>query len=186
MHNIGYLVCDEKENRKSILAEISEIAREGGDGYHSGVKFHDNIPPFETKEEARDFIKKKDNGWYDDHAVRFYDYSGATKTAKIKTYEEKIAQLTAEQMKYRDEHSVHNFKAKHIGCMKCGSKLNKDYIVGERCPLCHTDLRSETTLKKMEWYKNKKNEYAERIEAEERKQKSKAKIKWLVKYEYHS
>ena len=86
---------------------------------------------------------------------------------------------------YISAHSVRKFQAKYIGCQKCGSKINKEYLRGERCPMCNTDLRSETTLKKIEWYGEKIDEYHSRIEAEKRKQQNKAKIKWLVKYEYH-
>ena len=185
-HNIHYITCRENADRKSIMADIQVHAKMDGDGYSSKMTWHDKVEPFDTQDEAYEFIKKHDNGWYDDHAVRYRDYSGAVETAKIKEYFGKIKELMADEKKYRDEHSVHTFKAKHIGCLKCGSKLNKDYIVGECCPLCRADLRGKTTLEKLEWYKNKKADYYERIEAEKKKQKSKAKVMWLVKYEYHS
>ena len=186
MHNIHYLTYAEKVNRKEVMADITEMARSDGDGYSSRMTWHDEVEPFETYEEAKEFIRSRDNGWYDDHAVRFKDYSKATKTAKMEEYEKKVAELAKASLKYRNEHSIHNFKAKHIGCPKCNSKLNKAYIVGEKCPLCRADLRSQTTLDKIKWYEKKIGEYNEKIEAEKRKQKKACKIMWLVKCEYHS
>lgn len=135
-------------------------------------------------EEAEAFIEKYD-GSYNDHAVRFYDYSGATQTAKITEYEKKIAELMKARTNYIAEHSVRTFQAKYIGCSKCGSKINKDYLRAERCSICGTDLRSKTTLNKIEWYGIKIEELHNQIETEKKKQKNKAKIKWLIKYEYH-
>ena len=184
-HIIRYIECDEHESRAIILDDIQEDAARGGDGYHSNIKWHDNVPPLASYEEAQKFIERHDKGWYDDHAVRFKDYSKAKRTAKIAEYELKIKELIEAQRKYREEHSVHLFKAKHIGCEKCGSKLNKEYLVGEKCPLCKSDLRSKTTLDKLKWYSDKADEYRNRIEDEKKKQEKSVQIKWLIKYEYH-
>lgn len=186
MHNIYYITCGENENKRNIMADIQEHAEQEGDGYSSRFTWHDEIPPYENYDKAKEAIKMLDRGFYDDHAVKFYDYSNANKTAKIKEYETKIQELARNERKYKEEHSIHLLKAKHIGCERCGSKLNKDYIVGERCPLCSKDLRSKTTIEKMEWFNKKRKEYNARIEDEKMKQKSKAKIKWLIKYEFHS
>lgn len=186
MHNIGYLTYNENIKRSEVMADIYEMAEEDGDGYSSKMTWHDNIPPFESYAEAKAFINEKDSGWYDDHAVRFKDYSKAVKTSKIVEYENKIQELMKSAKEYKQAHSVHNFQAKHIGCTRCESKLNKEYIVGERCPLCSNDLRSKTTLDKIKWYEDKIKEFYSRIDNEKTKQKKACKIMWLVKYEYHS
>jgi hypothetical protein len=186
MHNIHYITCEENAKRSVIMADIAEHAKEEGDGYSSRFTWHDNIPPYESREKAEAAIETLDRGFYDDHAVRFYDYSNAEKTAKIKECEAKIAELMEGQKKYRAEHSVHTFQAAYIGCPKCGSKLSREYLRGENCPLCRADLRSKTTLDKLKWYEDKIADYRNRIEEEKRKQKNKAKIKWLIKYEFHS
>ena len=186
MHNIHYITCAENVNRKAIMSDIERHARRDGDGYCSSFTWHDEMKPCENQQAAAKVIETLDNGWYSDHAVRFYDYSNATTTAKMKEYTAKVAELEKSKREYREKHSVHELQAKHIGCPKCGSKLNKEYIVGERCPLCRTDLRSKTTLEKLKWYDEKIADYKNRIEAEKQKQKKKAVVKWLVKYEYHS
>lgn len=186
-HIIGYLTYNENVSKTSVTEDIIERARRDGDsGYTATIIWHDNIPPFDTEEQAREFIKAHDNGWYDDHAVRFKDYSKAVKTAKIAEYEAKVIELWEGKKKYEKEHSVHNFQAKYIGCEICGSKLSKSHLTGERCPLCRADLRSKTTLEKIKWYEDKIADYRKRIEAEKMKQKKNAKIMWLVKYEFHT
>ena len=185
-HNIYYITCDENANRAAIMDDIAEHAKRDGDGYSSRFTWHDKIPPYESREKAEEAIKMLDRGWYDDHAVRFYDYSKAEKTAKMAEYEAKVIELWEGQKKYRAEHSVHTFQAAYIGCPKCGSKLSREYLRGENCPLCRADLRSKTTLDKLKWYDDKIADYRNRIEEEKRKQKKKAVVKWLIKYEYHS
>lgn len=186
MHNIHYVDYDEKTKKSEIMEDIEEMAAEDGDGYCSRMTWHITVPPFETREEAKRFIEQNDKGWYDDHAVRYKDYSSATKTAKIIEYENKIDELQKAKRAYFEAHSIHSFQAKHIGCPKCESRLNKEYIVGNSCPLCRTDLRSKTTIDKLNWYEQKIADYRERIEAEKRKQSKNCKVMWLVKYEYHS
>lgn len=184
MHSINYITCDEKTNKALIMNDICEEAAREGDGYHGTLVWHDNTPPLNSYAEAMEFIKRHDNGWYSDHAVRFRDCS-TIKSAKIDEYKKKLDELDKASRKYRNEHSVHSFTAKHIGCMNCGSKLNKEYLNGEKCPLCKTDLRSKTTMDKLRWFEQKITEYHKRLMEEQTKQGKKAKIKWLVKYEYH-
>lgn len=150
------------------------------------MTWHTNIPPFETVDEADEFIKKKDNGWYDDHAVRFKNYSKATKTKKMEEYEAKSKELLQGKKEYISEHSIKNFKAQFVGCPKCGSKLSREYLRGNNCPLCGVDMRSKTVLDKINWYDDKIKQYDDKIKTEKKKQSDKAVIKWLVKYEYHS
>lgn len=183
-HAIHHIVVDEKVDRNSVMADIQEIARRDGDGYCSRLNWRDNLAPFSSKAEAEMFVESFD-GRYEDIAVRFYDYSGATKTSKIAECETKITELVNAKKEYIAEHSVRKFQAKFIGCQKCGSKIAKDYLRGESCPVCSKDLRAESTLKKISWYGVKIAELYERIEIEKMKQKNKAKIKWLVKFEYH-
>lgn len=186
MHNIHYWTYDENTKKAEIMADIHEQAECDGDGYHTKMIWHDEIQPFETFEEAEKFIKAKDTGWYSDHAVRFKDYSNAVKTKRIEGYEEKIKELSDAKREYSSAHSVHRFKAKLIGCEKCESKINKDFMHGEVCPVCRADLRSKTTIEKLKWYDEKIEDYRNRIKTEKAKLKKLCTVKWLVKFEYHS
>ena len=52
MHNMSYLVYEEKTDKKDIEADIHEIASEEGDGYCSKLTWH-NIEPMANYEEAK-------------------------------------------------------------------------------------------------------------------------------------
>ena len=186
MHNIHYLEVEEKADRNKILAHIEYHASHDGDGYCGKVKWHDNISPCKNREEAEKLISKLDNGWYDDHAVRYYDYSSAVTTKKIEELKAKRMEVIDKKNAYMHEHSFSNFKAEYIGCSNCGSKLSKKYLRGYYCPVCRGDMRSETIKKKLADFDQKNEHILEQIEIEKQKQKKAQKVMWLVKYEYHS
>lgn len=185
-HEIKYFVCSPTQSRASIMDEIQNYARRYGDGYASYVTWHDNVAPLDSYDDAKNFIEQRDNGNYSDHAVRYYDYSGIPETNKIKNIREQITDLSKARAEWIKSHSVKSQKAQYIGCHKCGSKLSKEHLRGESCPLCGTDLRSGYILEKIEWYNNKIRLCYDAIEAEKKKQKNKAKIMWLVKFEFHN
>ena len=99
MHNIHYLEVEEKADRNKILAHIEYHASHDGDGYCGKVKWHDNISPCKNREEAEKLISKLDNGWYDDHAVRYYDYSSAVTTKKIEELKAKRIEVIDKKMR---------------------------------------------------------------------------------------
>ncbi len=185
-HNICHMTADEKCDRRKIMNAIIERAMDDGDGYNGPMHWHDEVPPLKNCDEAEKWIEAHDTGWYDDHAVRFYDYTSAEITPKIKELQNKHAAIILKIGEYEKQHSVKNLKAAFIGCPECGSKLAKDRLHSEFCPLCRTDLRSKTTLDTLAGYRQKQSDLWGKIKAEKEKQKSKAKVKWLIKYEYHS
>ena len=67
--------------------------------------------------------------------------------------------------KYGQKHSVLTFKAAYVSCPKCMSKLNKEYLKNDKCPVCRSDMRSDTTKATLERYQKKiaslKKEYEE-------------------------
>lgn len=186
MHNIDYWVYDEKCDRRKILADIQRVAESEGDGYVGPLKWHDAISPLKNRDEAEKWIREHDKGWYDDHAVRYYDYSDAKETKKMTNLKEKGADLVKRLEEFEKEHSVRKHKAEYIGCANCGSKVAKKYLRSEWCPVCRSDLRSEGVLKKIKEYNDRIAQARDDYRAEEEKQTSRAKIKWLVKFEYHS
>lgn len=184
MHNINYIDVQEKCNRKSILWDIQEVAKRDGDGYSGPLKWHDEVPPLKSYEEAEAWIKAHDKGWYDDHAVRYYDYSRLKDTKKIAELRRRQKEVYDKRIAYEKEHSVKKLKAKLITCPKCGSKLSREHLHSEKCPLCYADLRSKTTLDTIANYEKRRAEIGKQIIAEQHK--GKGEVRWLVKYEYHS
>lgn len=184
MHNIGYLSKPEKCDRRAILWDIKDIAEQDGDGYSGPLKWHDEVKPLESREAAEEWIKAHDKGWYDDHAVRYYDYSQVKDTKKVLELRQRCRDVYDKQIAYEKAHSVKTFKANLITCPKCGSKLSVYHLRSEKCPLCYTDLRSKTTLETIANYEKRRADIGKQIEDEKRK--GKGEVRWLIKYEYHS
>lgn len=71
-HAIRFLDYHCSTSKKSILKDLNRFAydSEGCGEYHGNITFHDT-PVYKNREEAEEAIKKIDNGWYDDHVVRY-------------------------------------------------------------------------------------------------------------------
>lgn len=183
MHNIQYWSYEEECDRGMVMAEVEGYAEREGDGYSGPIKWHDEVQPLKNRDEAEKWIQEHDRGWYDDHAVRYFDNSQVV-TKKIEDLQKQFSETVLKISKYEREHSIKNLKAEYIGCQKCGSRLKRSLIVGECCPLCRIDLRSETTKKALEGYHNKQMKIIEKIKEEQ--EKHSGTVKWLVKFEFHS
>ena len=185
MHNISYRTFDVKTSRQDISNKVLYIVNHSGDRYGTDrVTFHENRI-FNNEEEAREWIHEHD-GFYAGIAVKFYDYSDVKPTAKIDELEARLKENLKKKAEYISAHSVKTFKAQFIGCQCCGSKLSRERILGEMCPLCRTDLRAGSTLERIKGFDVKHKEICDKIKAENQKQQDRAKVKWLVKFEYHS
>lgn len=185
---------EEQKNRNSIetrLNGVSEYHSDNRNGLYSSIRFLDN-KIYENDIKAETAIKTLDKGWYDQLAVQFYDYEARPDTKTILNLKEQLQKRRVELAEYKQANSVRNRKSQYVGCTKCGSKVNKDYFPkGEnyinRCPLCNTDLSSDTVKKTIESKTQKINELDTSIETKVRENNSKGKkqLKWMVKIEYH-
>ena len=196
-HLSTFVVIDKKED---ILGEAEDFAyihtdrQENWNGnYHGNLTIHDRII-CDNVEEAEKKIKALDNGWYDDHAVQFYDIPSVEDTKKMERLMERIAENHMKREAYEEKHLIQNLKSKLITCSHCGSKIAKDYMRSQYCPVCRDqDLRADYILKRLEKFEeDDKKIHAEyrrlRKELEDKqteKYKGKAPIKWLAKFEIH-
>lgn len=186
MHNINYWTYPEKTLGGTITNEVVKFVNSHGDRYGTdSVKFIDHTI-FEDEEKAREYINTLSNGWYEGYAVKFYDYSKCKSTKKVDELKAKFNEIADKRREYITTHHVKDFKASYIGCSKCGSKISREYLRSDKCPVCGHDLRAESTLLRIASFDNRIHEYEARIKEETHKQKAKAEIKWLVKFEYHS
>lgn len=198
-HNIEHRDYSIKTSKQAIFAEINSYVEhvtwaEGGSGI-------DRIRWLETKvctnyDEALEYLESHDKGWYDCLAVQYKKYPD-TKLEPSKKMTDLAQKINAERVKsadYEKAHSVKTFKADFVGCSSCGSKLKRELLQTEKCPLCKTDLRGKTTLETLAKYKAKIEEMIDMQETErknqqaayEKKQEKNAEIRWLVKFEYHT
>ena len=110
-----------------------------------------------------------------------------------KDINDELVKKHAELMKkYRETTGkIHykDVKSQYIGCKHCGSKINKDYLTQNHCPICRQDLRPQSVLDSIEKMKLKLVQLQEDIKKEEKKEQEKYKKRaeehWLVKIEYH-
>lgn len=185
MHNIIYKIHPKNTTRETMLSVATKIAREDGDGYSSRFTLHSGVV-YDCEDDAIEAIEGFDNGWYDDHAVLFRDLSTVKKTREIENLEERLTKLREEKRAFEKDSSVSTRSSEFIGCPCCGSKLARTRLRSNTCPLCATDLRSETTLKRLSRYNERIKEVENKILEAKKKQKNSAPVMWLQKIEYHS
>lgn len=186
MHNICYREYPESISKREITDKVIAIVARSGDRYGTDrIKFCDD-PICDNISAAQEYIREIDSAFYGGYAVRYYDFSKVKNPKKVDELEKKIQEILEKKKAFADAHSVKKQKAAFIGCPKCGSKLNRERLRGNDCPLCWNDLRSESTLNRLASYDNRIDEYKKQIKKERLKDKKKAAVMWLVKFEYHS
>lgn len=77
---------------------------------------------------------------------------------------------------------VENLQAKYIGCKHCGSKVNKDYIHNNSCPVCHNNMLSDTVQKRLDAFNARIDGLKASIVAEKERRAEKAPTRYLVVY----
>ena len=195
-HNIKYGVYSENVNKKKVEADWNNYVahedwQEGASGLVRSIRWIEG-EILNSEEEAYDYIKKHDDGNYDQLAVRFRDT--CIKPDMSKKYDALGKKLNDLRAEYQHKNSIAyatTVKSEYVGCKHCGSKLSAKYIQNtNKCPLCHSDLRSTTTLSNLEKLKERITETERQFKEEKEKLNKKlmksAKIKWLVKIEYHT
>lgn len=192
-HEIRYATFDEKTDKRKIQDYCDKVAKcedwqEGCSGV-SPIRFLPAQPM--TYGEAWDYLKEQDKGGYDCLAVRFRATEGLkwTPSAELLKAKARARELGERLERFQREHDVRNFKAELIGCRLCGSKVARGYLNNSRCPVCGSDLRSESVLAEQ----GRLNKEYEAVCEKEReltmrdidKQSKKCPVKWLVKFEFH-
>lgn len=74
-HQTRYLDYHCSVSEKAILKDINGFAYDPQEssGYHGDLTFHKD-PVYKNREEAMAAIAKFDRGWYNDHAVMYWDH----------------------------------------------------------------------------------------------------------------
>lgn len=184
-HCVDYTTYPATWSLDEIKRDIIEIVYNSGDGYGTeNIRMPTN-KIFNSYEDAKNYTYAADKGYYDGIAIKYRNISALADTNIISELRAKRLDIMSKKNKYVEEHSVKKHKASYISCQSCGSKLNKDKLKNERCPLCNTDLRSVSTLERIYAFDKQIDKYHMKIHQEQLKQKDKAPVEWLVKYEYH-
>lgn len=195
---MGHTICVEDFpitcNKNKVQADYNSRAREERESLSvlgKAIKWHDLPTPCESREAAEDWIRAHDDGWYDQLAVTYYDIHELTSAKRQKLHEQFIDinnKINAmERVLYPK-----TLSAAFIGCKSCESRLNKDFLLTNKCPVCGQDLRPKTMLNKIKQQKdklkenlNEENKEINRLRAKAMKNK-KTCVRWLVKVEWHN
>ena len=192
-HNIRYGVYPENVNKRSVQSHWDSVAAhedymEGASGLGSDIRWLEFVCADEKS--AEEYIKNHDKGWYDCLAVKFKKVDNVKKTKKHEDLERRYNETVTQLSQIEGTVFCKDFKSQYLGCKKCGSKLNKDYMKSNKCPLCGEDMRSDTVLKNIARLKALEKELGKAIREEElklaEKVGKKCEILWLVKVEYHT
>lgn len=182
-HFVGYETFDKNVDRREVYDFIEDkCAWENGDGYSSTIKWHCE-KVYADFEDAQRAITRLDNGWYDDHAVLYYNRDAVKPTKEMEAVRDRMKAVRNKKDEYEEKFHVKHRKADFVGCKTCGSKLRREYIRSNKCPMCGSDLRSDSVIKKLSEYDAKLNDLEKKYRDLAKKQPGT--VKWLVKYEFH-
>ena len=187
-HNVRYRDYPENVNKRKVQTDwdtfvAHEDWQEGASGLPSGIRWIDSVI-CNSYDAAQKYIESIDSGWYDQLAVRYHVTPKSKKLDELRN----IVQTTMK--KYRDAESAlyaDGVKSAFIGCKKCGSKLNREYVKRNTCPLCGQDFRSDTTKARILAAKKKYESAVTNLQnCEASLAKKNSELRWLVKVEYHT
>lgn len=190
MHNVEYYEYPSKVDCRKVQNELyAYVAREtygeGGGGLYHPIRWLGSVT-YPNREAAEEAIRQKDNGCYDQLAVKFFHYP-ARKDAKTYELEAKIKEAYAEFNRRERKLYPEQLTSEYIGCKECGSRLSRKHLVrhgSNFCPVCGKDMRPESMLKSIEVSRGRWNRAKD--ELRKYKEHGKAECRWLVKIEYHT
>lgn len=191
MHEIRHLTYDGKLDFKTIMKYADEE-------YYNGCEYHNHLDSlrqinkngvYNSYDDAREAIEKADDNWYDQIACKYYHYPNLVYSKKYLGIEERLKEWNKKLYTLQDTIHYKNVKASFISCPKCNSKINKEFIRSNFCPVCRNDMRPKTTLDTIKRYEeiilNLRIDLNNELRHLQEKQRKNAKIMWLVKIEYH-
>lgn len=123
-------------------------------------------------------------------AVRFkhVDLDMLAPTVTMDQIADRIRRMGEQRDKFEAEHSIHTLAAKLITCTKCDSRIAKDWVGGELCPVCGNDLRSPYIPEQIATYEAKmaelRDDYDQARDRQVKRAMAKgelnARVTWLV------
>ena len=187
-HIIQQLDFSIKTSKEEIFAKCNEIAMDNSDckGLPNNIDWRGDII-YETYEDAEKAIEKFDtNKFYYQVAVKYRDLRQEDIQKSLINLKEKKCIAYKEFNDLDKKVVVKSTTGRLKTCKHCESKIANKYICSNFCPVCKTDMRTETQLNKIKKAKEK-CELLEKKELEERKRilKAKGEVRWLVKIEFH-
>lgn len=189
-HNINYYTYKEQVDRKKVYAELNDMVRhetwqEGGS--LDNIRWLDTAPICDSYEEAQSYIEAHDRKWYDCLAVRYRSVNDNIKSVALEKAKARRSECYEKYASLSKAFHFADTKSEYIGCKNCGSKISHKYLRGNYCPVCHNDLRPQSTLDRIKSLKTSFEKACDDVKAiENNLAKKSGKVMWLVKIEYHT
>lgn len=140
---------------------------------------------FSSYTAAENYLEKNRNKWgrKTNVAVAFRNTIEAKNTKRMEELKNRQASELVKVDEMTKASYIKNYKSAIISCPKCNSKINKEYIPDFKCPICNVDMRSESTIKRIDVHRKNVEKIQKEIDAEVKKQERKLPVKYLVMYE---
>lgn len=187
-HNVEHFFYPKNVDKVKVQKELDNYVahqdwQEGCTGLYKHIRWLPDVI-CKNEDEAYEVIKRKDDGWYDQLAVLFYN-THEVEDDKMRELNKKRNEAMFEYQDRDRKLYAETVKAQFIGCKKCGSRLARSFLKSNNCPVCRTELRPEHMMKSISSAKNKLDR-AQRAMDEYRERHGKKELMWLVKIEYHT
>lgn len=189
-HAIDYIRVDKK---KDILPAAQRYAAENVDrqedpagSYHGHLTVHDS-PILDSAQDAYDWIRSVDRGFYDDHAVQFKDCDSLKPTKEMLAIRGRAQDNRMKKREYSLSHGLAQLhKSQYVSCKACGSRLAMKYMdTRNRCPVCGKTLLPQYVLDRLKKFDEDEEALHKKYEELNKKRKDRAPVRWLVKVEVH-
>ena len=156
-HIIQQLDFPIKTSKEEIFTKCNEIAMDNGDckGLPNNIDWRGDII-YETYEDAEKAIEKFDtNKFYYQVAVKYRDLRQENIPKSLTNLKTKKCIAYKEFNDLDKKVVIKSTTAKLKTCKHCESKIANKYICSNFCPVCKTDMRTETQLNKIKKAKEK-------------------------------
>lgn len=194
-HIVNKEIYNENVNKEKVQKRLDDWATqigraEGAHGLNGRIRWSDKAP-FNSYDEADEYIDKYYNtGNYEQVAFKYLEWpQNAYHSSKLDNLTKRYNEWCTKYENLRSKIHYKDVKSQFISCPVCGSKINRNFISSNNCPVCKNEMRPKTVLDTLKRYKEIINDIASQVKVEKesliRKALSQVKVKWLVKVEAH-
>lgn len=184
-HEIMDFTFDSTKTKNAIIKYCSKIVEEGSDGDSlNDIEFIDDIL-FDSKKEAKEYIKENANGWHPCIAVKYRVPKNSKYLQGLKEKRDK-AVSKYNSVVYDLTSDILYGEGVYVKCRHCKEYIDRDDLYDVICPNCGGNLLSSSNIERLEKLKEKAIKYKKEYNDEYNRFKLESEdFKWLVKIEYH-
>lgn len=179
---MGYNLISFSENKSKsdILESINNVISMVTNKKISKINWiNDSI--CKNYEDASASLKTIINSEYDAFAVRYLKVAKVRRSKELEDLEQKYNTVFGELRKLSEMNYVKGLKINYVTCKNCGSKLKKEYVYRDYCPLCGECLLPKAYQNKLKSTERKLKQIEEELNKEkERLRMESNKVEWLV------